>query len=336
MEFLERYLHQVGKNLPAKGREDILAEIRSHLEDTLEERVTGSPTEEDVINLLYETGSPQKMAASFNPQSQYVIGPALYPLFRMVTGIALAATIGAQLLANLIVLWAGNGIHAGELIAGLVTSIPATIGWVVVVFMILQAYGVKPELDDEKWDPRKLPVIENTRAVSRGETIFGIVAGMILLALLVVMPDKIGAYISPGGEFYPNPVLLQYLTWIYASLAIGIGFNIYMLWQGQWNAASRIFELGIDVFSIVVLALLYKGHVTWLAAHGASGVSFQLTNFLFDLMNDPQLFGMKAFAMAFGVTLIVLVVMTLTKLVKIIIRLARGDRAEYSGKGFSE
>jgi len=65
MNLIERYLHEVRRYLPAKNREDILAEIRSHLTDTLEERVKGEPGEEDMASLLKEMGSPRKLAASY-------------------------------------------------------------------------------------------------------------------------------------------------------------------------------------------------------------------------------------------------------------------------------
>ena len=268
MELIDRYLHEVGKYLPKKNREDILAEIRSYLEDRLDERTHGSPSEEDVIALLKEAGAPRKMAASYAPEGQYVIGPALYPLFHMVISIALAATIGAQLLAWGISLWVPTeSVNPAELIGSLLTSVPTTIGMVVIVFMILQAAGVKPDMD-EKWDPRSLPAVENTQEVSRGETIFGIIAGSIFMAVLAVMPDRIAIYGMPGGEIFPNPVFQQLLPWMLASLAVGIGFDIYMLWRGRWNVATRAVELGVDVFSIVVLTLLYKGHAAWLEAQG--------------------------------------------------------------------
>ena len=323
MEIIERYLYQVGKHLPAKGREDILAEIRSHLEDTLDERTEGKPTEEDAVALLKETGAPRQTAASYNPQSQYLIGPGLYPLFRMVAGIALVATLGAQLLAGVISLWTGSLINAGEFVAGLIASVPSALGWVVVVFMILQASGVQPKIDED-WDPRTLPAIDNKEEIKRGDQIFGITAGIILLALLIVMPERIGVYSSLGGEFYSNPVILQYLPWIYASLALGIGFDIYLLWQGRWTIASRAMEIGKDIFSIVVVTMLYKGHADWLEAHGSSGVVFNLQELPTDLVSNLQLFGMKVFCMAFGIALIVLVAVTISKLVKMIIRALRG------------
>ena len=338
MELIERYLHEVGRHLPKKNREDILAEIRSDLEDRLEERAQGKASEEDVVALLKEYGSPQKVAASYAPEGQYLIGPALYPLWRMVTSIVLAAMIGAQLLAWGIALWAGNGdINVAELISGLVSGALSSIGSTLIVFMILQRAGVQPKLED-KWDPRDLPVIENDEEIKRGEVIFGIAGGSVLLALLVAFSDRIGFYSGLngqfavgvsngfGGTFYPNPVIQQLLPWIYLSLAVGIGFNIYLLWRGRWETATRAFELGSDFLSIAVLTMLYKGHASWLTAHGSSGVFFNLTDMFAEITTDLQVFGMKAFCLSFGIALIVVVSVTISKIVKMIIKSVRSTK----------
>lgn len=326
MEIIERYLNAVGRNLTKKGREDLLAEIRSHLEDSLDERTHGKPTEEDAVALLKEVGSPRKMAASYSPQLQYLVGPELYPLFSMVIRIVLAATIGAQLLALGIDYWngAGNTVITQTLL-GLVTSIPASVGWVVVVFMILQNAGVKPKLDED-WDPRSLPAIENEDEIKRGELIFGITAGSIFLALLAVMPEKIGVYNFSNGEFFVNPIILQYLPLICASLLVGIGLDIYLLWRGSWNIASRAVQFAADLLAIVVLALLYQGHTEWLAARGSTGMFYSINLLNGDFSSSFQIFGMEAFRMAFGVALVVIVVQTIVKIVKMILKSLRIDR----------
>lgn len=324
MELIERYLNQVGKHLPRNGREDILAEIRSHLEDTLDERTAGKPTEDAAVALLKESGSPRKMAASYSSKGSYLIGPALYPLFRMVAGIAIAAVIGAQLLALGIGLWAdGELIKPWEALAGIVASVPAAIGWIVIVFMVLQHYGLQPDIDED-WDPRQLPEVVNETEIKRGEVIFGIVGGSVLLALLAAFSDRIGFFTFPGGNFYPNLVLQQYLPWIYASLLLGLGLNIYLLWQGRWNNVSRAVQLAADVFAVVVLAFLYQGHTTWLAAHGSTGFLVSIENLAGGLENSVQLIGMEAFRMAFGIALVVTVVELIVTLVKMIVKSLRG------------
>ena len=226
MDLIERYLHKVGRYLPGKNRADILAELRSHLSDTLDERVQGEPGEEDVVALLKETGSPRKIAASYPGTRQYLIGPELYPFFRMVAGIVLAAVLGAQLLAFGVNYWLGEEVLSiWESLASIITSIPAALGTVVIVFLILQHFGVNPKLDDEEWDPRSLPQLEEDEQVKKGERIFGIIFGSLVLALLAAFPDKIGIYIFPGGTFYPNPVIAQNIGLIVLSLLASISLG---------------------------------------------------------------------------------------------------------------
>ncbi|PKO01049.1 MAG: hypothetical protein CVU42_00980 [Chloroflexi bacterium HGW-Chloroflexi-4] len=333
MELIERYLNETGKHLPRKNRVDILAEIRSHLEDTLDERTNGKPSDDDVVALLKETGSPQKMAASYAPQGQYVVGPALFPLWRMVTGIALAAVLGAQLLAGGIAVWMDNDASSVlEFLSGMFNSIPMTVGWVVIVFMILQAKGVNPKLDED-WNPRDLPAIEKADEIKRGELIAGIVFGSLFLALVTIMPEKIGVYSTIGGEFFANPIILQYLPLIILSLGVNIGLDIYLLWHGRWNVATRAVQIGANIFSIVVLTILFQAHSAWLTAHDAPGFLISIERLSGDLWESTQLIGMEAFRMAFGIALVVTVIETIVLLVKMIVgSLKSGRSAEYSTK----
>ena len=265
MNLIERYLHEVRRYLPAKNREDILAEIRSHLTDTLEERVKGEPGEEDMAALLKEMGSPRKLAASYPGGEQYLIGPELYPFFRMVAGIVLAAVLGAQLLAVGVGLWMGEEtFRFWEVFGQLVMSVPVSIGWVIIVFVILQKRGVHPKVDEGTWDPKSLPVVEEEEAVKKGERIFGIAAGSVILALLAAFSDRIGIVVFPGGNFYPNPVLQQMVPWISLSLLATIALDIYLLWQGRWTLGSRIARVAVNLVSITVLVLLVQGHTAWL------------------------------------------------------------------------
>lgn len=321
MNMIDRYLHEVGKYLPGKNREDILAEIRSHLSDTLDERVKGEASEEDVINLLKETGSPRKLAASYQGGQQYLIGPDQYPFFRMVAGIVLAAVIGAQLLAFGVNYMLGEEVVSyWESLAGLITSIPSAIGSVVIVFLILKQFGVKPDLEDGEWDPRTLPLVNEEEQIKKGERIFGIVFGSIILALLAAFPDKIGIYMFPGGTFYPNPVIAQNIGLIALSILVSIGMDIYLLWQGRWTMTSRIARLAVNVFSIFVLSILLQGHNSWLAEHGSRSIFQALESLGTDLAQNFQVVGMEAFRLAFFVALVVTIIETCLILYRLVRR----------------
>lgn len=86
MNLISRYVSEIGKKLPRKLRADIETEIRSTLEDMLEERAAraGRPADDEMVKeLLKEYGAPGNVAASYLP-TRYLIGPKLFPIFWLV------------------------------------------------------------------------------------------------------------------------------------------------------------------------------------------------------------------------------------------------------------
>lgn len=319
MNLIDRYLHEVGRYLPRKSRADILAELRSTLMDTLEGRGQAEASEDAVVAVLTEFGPPQQVAASYSARGQYLIGPALYPLFRMVAGIVLAALIGAQLLAFGLGFWLGVEILSPwQALLGLLQSIPSALGALVVIFAILQWFDVRPELDDKPWDPRSLPEIVEAESIKRGERIFGIAAGSVILAFLVLFPEKIGAFKFPGGEFYPNPVIEQYLSWISLALLVSIGLDIYLLWQGRWSLLSRVAHIASSLLSLVVLALLIQGHNAWLAERGAVGFLPSIEKLAENAETGWHLMVMESFRLGFGIALVVVAIITVFEIFRLV------------------
>ena len=108
MNLIERYTAEVGKHLPRKMRADIETEIRSTLEDMLEERSqkAGRPTDDEMVkDLLKEYGAPDKVAATYLPE-RYLIGPKLFPIFTLVLKIVFSVLTALALI--------GFGIHFGQ------------------------------------------------------------------------------------------------------------------------------------------------------------------------------------------------------------------------------
>jgi hypothetical protein len=100
MNLIDRYVSEVGKNLPLlNGREDIEKELKSTLEDMLEDRAQSSGRVRDEaleIEVLKEYGSPQKVAQTYNPHP-YLIGPKLFPFFLFVLKIVLTVVVSVML-----------------------------------------------------------------------------------------------------------------------------------------------------------------------------------------------------------------------------------------------
>jgi hypothetical protein len=320
MELIDRYIQEVKRHLSRRNRQDILAELRSALVDAVEDRAAGEPTEDQVAEVLKEFGPPREVAASYQPETQYLIGPALFPLFKMVALIALAAVVGAQLLAWVVAIFlAGESFAPWDALAGLLSSIPMTLGWVVVVFYLLQRAEVQPELKGEDWDPYELPEVQEGEEIKRGELITGIVFSVLLLVLFTLFPENVGFLTTEDWVFYSNPVILRHLGWITASLLAGIILNIYLLWQGRWTPLTRVLKIAVNIFNIAVLAVLYQGHVAWLAERNAVGFLSTVERIPEMVGGSWQELGMQAFRMGLGIGLLVAVIETVILVVRRVI-----------------
>ena len=329
MSLIDRYIHEVGRFLPRKKRGSIQAELQSSVIDTLEGRFGPEADQEQIEEILMEFGKPRDVASSYHPRGQYLVGPGLFPLFQMVAWIVVAAVLGAQLLAfGVGVFIAGEPFSVLETIASLLSSIPASLGWVLVTFMILQYFDAKPYLDEETWDPKSLPEINPEERLKKGEQIFGLVFGILILALVTLAPQWVGFMTYPGGNFYTNPVILDYLILIQVSLLANILMNIYLLWKGNWTFVTRIVKLALDAFGVVILAFLVQGHNAWLAAKGSPSFSAWMT--AID-SNNWEIVGMHAFRLAFVVAFVV----TVIEIVATIFRIIRSKMtSDVSAKDF--
>ena len=146
MDLINRYVTEVGKYLPRKNRLDIEAELRSTLEDMLEDRSqqTGRPADEALAEeLLQEYGAPRKVAATYQTHP-YLIGPRMFHLYTLVLQIVLfAVTLGLSI--AMIVSVVNSNMSSpellsalGEFAASLVSSLLAAFGNVTLVFAILE------------------------------------------------------------------------------------------------------------------------------------------------------------------------------------------------------
>jgi hypothetical protein len=325
MELIDRYVHEVGRHLPRKNRDDIKVELQSTLADTLEDRVEGEPTQEDVELLLKEFGPPQEVAASYWPQGQYLIGPRLYPLFRMVVGIVLLVFVIVQVVLFGIAVVFNQEILSFldvlDIFSGMIGSVFSAFGIIVIVFAILQRFDVKPDTEDEEWDPSQLPQIEDVETVSRGGRVAEITFSLVIVAILLFLPDKIGVVLNPFSEIILNPVIRTYIPLLIVSILLGVFIDVLLLWRGRWETGTRLAKIGTNLFSIYVLAVLLSGHNAWLAEQGAGGfLSFleTLGESTFPNQESVLIIGMHAFRLAFAIALIVVSLETIGLVYKLI------------------
>ena len=284
MNLIDSYVSEVGRRLPSKTRADIEAEIRSALEDMLEERSSkaGRPVDDDMVfEILKEYGDPEKVAGSYLPE-RYLIGPSLYPIFWTLVKVFLAITLIVVLLGLGINL--GQSAHdlqtglqiLGKAAINLYTSALTSLATLVLIFAIiewaLKNSGKKVEglpLNKE-WDPHSLTKISPPNRIKLGETIAEVVFTFFAIFLFNFYPQVFNLGYSTSGNWYIGtgnwisvPILseaffrfIPYLTLVWI---LTIVLDIILLQQGYWNTLTRIFSITLKVINIAISAAMLAG-----------------------------------------------------------------------------
>jgi hypothetical protein len=327
MNLLDKYVAEVGKYLPRKNRADIEAEIRSTLEDMLEERKQGQVVDDAlVMSLFKEYGSPKKVASTYKT-TQYLIGPRIYPIFELVTRIVLTVIFAVSLL-GLGVGLAKTGLTGAEVLsqvggwaAGLFSGLTAALGNIVLVFAIIERTQAANEFEKEfeDWDPAELTLEPDPAQTKRADFIVAIVFTVLGLIIFNLYPDLIAIHLNSNGKWTSIPILTEaffrFLPWINVMGIAQIGFNVFMLAQSAWKPATRILSLLMDVAgAVLTVAIMTTPAVfaitpeTWTAV-GAGEAAEILT----------QLFGFVP-----KIIIIVVVVATIIKVVQTSVELVKG------------
>jgi len=276
MKLIDRYVTEVGKRLPlVKGRKDIENELRSTLEDMLEDRSQKSakPADEAMeIELLKEYGAPQKVAETYNP-TPYLIGPRMFPLFLLILKIVIAAVVFGLTIATGIQVLTQSPMTALDLFkvigGGLLNILSASIaafGNIALIFALIERFAPVSEfkMDEEKeWDPASLMKEPEPQDVKMWEPIVAIVFTFIALSIFNFNPQLIGIYYLDGTEWKVLPLLseafFRWLPLINIAWVAEIILNGMLLRAGRWNTPTRLVSIGTKIFQIVIIALLLTG-----------------------------------------------------------------------------
>lgn len=274
MNLIDRYVREIGRRLPQKSRADIEKEIRSALEDMLEDRSKkeGRAVDEDMtIAVLQEYGKPDKVAASYLPE-RYLVGPQLFPTFWMILQIVFAVLTAVAIVGLAINLMRGDATPVevvktiansfGQYFGGLM----AAFGNIVLVFAVIQYFNPDLKFDtkeDEQWNPNDLPDVEDADQVSRGERIAEIVFTVLALVLFNIYPQYIGVYsfTDKGSAFIPflSQVFFSYMPWINLLWALQIGCDLMLLQQMRWTSLTRWFWIAVKGGGIALAYAMLTG-----------------------------------------------------------------------------
>lgn len=267
MTLMDKYIAEVGRHLPRKNRADIEAEIRSTLEDMLDDRrqTRGAADDAVVVELLKEFGPPQEVASRYQThQHQYLIGPRMFPIFGLVSRVVFAVLIALSLvglgtdLVKTGFTAVGFASSVGEWFASTLSGLMTALGYIVLVLAIIErtTVGRNFEKESKEWDPRELNNAPDPDQIDPPDHIFTIIFTFLGLVILNLYPNLLALRFVNNGLQTSVPILTEmffrFLPWINVMSLILIGFNGFMLAQRVWKPLTRILSIMIDIATAIL------------------------------------------------------------------------------------
>ena len=266
MDLIERYIYAVIRYLPPKQRPDIERELRSLIEDMLEQRTGGQKAQKaDLEAILLELGEPRKLADNYRGTTRFLISPLYFDLYWLILRIVLIASGGGVLIATAISVAtnppASPWSALGEILGSVYNVLLGAFGMVTLIFALVERFGDRGQEEistlKESWHPDMLPQRPaSALIIKRSEPIVAIVFLVIAMILINVNLDMIGVYYQSNGVSFMMPLFSdyfhQFLPWINLSIVLTILIETIKIFTGRWTFSILIGSLVQKIISLVI------------------------------------------------------------------------------------
>jgi hypothetical protein len=292
MALIDRYIRDVSRRLPRRLRADVEKELRSSLHDALDaraadsgERAESAASEDKVVELLRKFGPPAQLAASYRSDPGFLVGPELYPAFLktmkiviiIIVGIAVASVVAGAIGESNPLFEIAKGLAFSNLLGEIIEAM----GWVVLVFWIIQLTTSGSSMtagervlstshtDDPtstRWDPHSLPKHDDPDGIGRTGLMVEIAIMIALVVLFAFFPGAVGATVSTNNERHwvalMGPGFLAGRGLLYVGFLCTVALNLILLRNNRWTIPTRVFDLVISgVFIAALLPMITGGNV---------------------------------------------------------------------------
>ncbi len=271
----ERYLAAALRRIGERERPDVERELRSSIEDAVDDRVAGGePADTAEIAVLESLGDPARLASGITGRPLYLIGPNLFAQYQrlLVTLLTiLVPVVGVGLAALELSRDGGVGDALAAGILGALGVGVQTAFWITLTFAVLERVDIA-KLDDADltaalgpWTVKQLPELPATGRAGIGETVGEILTLMLTLGGLILLR---GASLPHGGSGDTVSLLAPQLTdsWLPPALAVVlvslIGLHIVIFLVGRWTFALAAAHAVMQaLFSVPVIVLALGGSI---------------------------------------------------------------------------
>lgn len=293
MDIINRYVYAVTRSLPEKQREDIEKELRTLIDDMVEELEEADSYESKVKRVLLNLGDPEKLADNYRESKRYLIGPENYEKYMTILKIVLGSVfIGISVAVIL-----ESVFHKPQNIIGIFTSYFATLfsallqgfAWTTVGFAIAERTTSNEKsykMQKNEWTLSDLPEVPVKKAmISPAESIVSILFSTIFMVILYFSPELFAAYISnPNGiaviPVFSLEILMGYRILFIVMFILSVLKEVVKLISRRWTVKLAIIVTVLEVVTTVLMLIVFTNRKVWNPNFVSEIIKY--TNFSFD------------------------------------------------------
>lgn len=278
----DRYVYAATRWLPGGLRNEVDAELRERIADTV--TAHGNTSEAERLT-LEELGDPLRVAVDYTGREPALIGPRLFFQWLRLT-MLLVAIVVPIVTAVVVLVGAFDGDSLGSIIgSGAGTLVEVTIHvvfWTTVVFVVLDWTNTPAEVGP--WTVDQLPQTQSSSSLSE------FIASLIFLPVFaaLVVWQHVGSPFFEDGEriAMADPALWSwYLPLVLVVLALELGHALWLYRSGwTWTTAWANLALGLLFAIPTVIVLLHDemlnpdlvAHLSWdpqIVANAMTGIA---------------------------------------------------------------
>ena len=283
-ELVEKYLYDVVRRLPKKQQEDIKQELRTLIEDMLEERndinddIIIESYEEKVYFVLNQLGDPAVLARSYSGGQDSLISGEYYNSYCYILKIVLVCTLVGLVISNIV----SAIVHVVESEMAIASAfndminigmIPMVLiqvfGFITLAYAVMERNQIRVKETAAKWTPEKLPEIPGKKAkVSRIESVVGIVFGALFIILLTFAPQLLGAWIQRDDSITSIPIFNlsiwgMVLPFFIISIMCGMVDDFVKFMVGRYTYTLMAVTIITDVIGFAISFVIFKFFPIW-------------------------------------------------------------------------
>jgi hypothetical protein len=294
MDLIDRYIYAVTKSLPVKQRMDIDKELRTLIEDMIEQDQNEGTYESKVQKVLMELGDPEVLADNYRGSKRYLIGPQYYEKYILILKIVFGAVfIGVSIAVFIGSVFSGQkdfGNIVVDYLGTVVNGLLQAFAWTTLAFVLAERNSmnmIKEVKEKNEWTLSQLPAIPEKKAIiPLSEPIVSIIFTTIFTAILYSVPQLFSVYISNANGTTIIPVFDLDVMRGYRALLIGIFVlsvckDVLKLFGRRWTLKLSVAVVILVAASSVLVLIMLTNSSIWNAGFASEVMKQMNLNFDF-------------------------------------------------------